>query len=104
MTEIYSVAALPENGYQLFKSTCSQYEKGRLKDQRTLPKDLRGKPSFRPAYVRCLHGLDNVDRIELLNKVYINSILGHSRTQCPFTRGATRGSGQIHIPNWHLIG
>ena len=20
------------------------------------------------------------------------------------TRGATRGSGQIHIPNWHLIG
>jgi hypothetical protein len=68
----------------------SQYEKGRLKDQRTLPKDLRGKPSFRPAYVRCLHGLDNVDRIELLNKVYINSILGHSRTQCPFTLGATR--------------
>jgi hypothetical protein len=71
MTEIYSVAALPENGYQLFKSICSQYEKGRLKDQRALPKDLRGKPTFRPAYVRCLHGLDNVDRIELLNKVNI---------------------------------
>ncbi|CAB4042784.1 Hypothetical predicted protein, partial [Paramuricea clavata] len=69
MTEIYSVAALPENGYQLFKSICSQYEKGRLKDQRALPKDLRGKPTLRPAYVRCLHGLDNVDRIELLNKV-----------------------------------
>ena len=69
MTEIYAVAALPLGGYELFKKICKKYEKGKLKEQRALPKDMRGKPAFRPSYVRCLHGLDQSDRIELLREV-----------------------------------
>ena len=60
--------------YPLVAMSClrkyaKKYEKGKLKEQRALPKDMRGKPAFRPSYVRCLHGLDQSDRIELLREV-----------------------------------
>jgi hypothetical protein len=60
---------LPEDGYQHFIDVCKKYEKGKLKDQHALAKDMKGKPTFKPVYVRCLSGLDIPDRISLLKKV-----------------------------------
>ena len=39
------------------------------KDQRAMAKDLKVKPTIKPVYIRCLHGLDIVDRLALLKKV-----------------------------------
>ena len=69
LTEIFAVASLPIDGFKLFQDICRQYEKRKLKDQGALAKDLKGKPTFRPVYIRCLHGLDAVDRVQLLDKV-----------------------------------
>lgn len=66
---MFSVAALPEDGWNLFNTICQKYEKGTLKEQRALPKDLIGKPTSRPVYIRCLWGLDAADRLELLKQV-----------------------------------
>ena len=66
---MFAVASLPKIGWELFGKICQKYEKGKLKEQRALAKDIKGKPTFRPIYIRYLHGLVVSDRIELLKKV-----------------------------------
>ena len=39
-------ASLPDDGWKLFNTICKKYEGGKLKDQRALPKDLKGKAAF----------------------------------------------------------
>ena len=65
---MFAVASLPEDGWTLFNNICEKYETGALKNQRALPKDLKGKPTFRANYIRCLQGLEVADRLELLKK------------------------------------
>ena len=66
---MFAVAGLPQEGYECFLNICKKYEKGELKDQRAMAKDLKGKSTIKPVYIRCLHGLDIVDRLALLKKV-----------------------------------
>lgn len=68
---MFLVAALPEDGYKSFLETCQKYEKGLLKEQRAMAKDLKGKPRFKPAYMKCLFGVDVPDRVALLGQVKI---------------------------------
>ena len=63
------MAGLPEEGYKSFLQMCNLFEKGKLKDQCLLAKDLKAKLSVRPFYVKCLFGLDPTDRVALLDKV-----------------------------------
>lgn len=69
LSEVFAVAGLPEDGYRLFVEICQMYEKGQLKEQRATGKDLKGKPTFKPSYVKCLFGLDVPDRVALLGQV-----------------------------------
>jgi hypothetical protein len=62
---------MPEKGYQCFLDICENYEKGKLKDQRAMAKDMKGKPTFKASYIRCLLGLDIPDRLALLEKVNV---------------------------------
>ncbi|XP_028417116.1 uncharacterized protein LOC114541382 [Dendronephthya gigantea] len=41
LSDVFLVAALPEDGYQSFLEMCRKYEKGLLKDQRAMAKDLQ---------------------------------------------------------------
>ncbi|XP_028416236.1 uncharacterized protein LOC114540159 [Dendronephthya gigantea] len=69
LSDVFLVAALPEDGYQSFLEMCRKYEKGLLKDQRAMAKDLQEKPRFKPSYIKCLFGLDVSDRVTLLGQV-----------------------------------
>ena len=48
---------------------CEEYEKGKLKDQHAMAKDMKEKPALKPVSMKCLSGLDMSDRIALLKKV-----------------------------------
>lgn len=66
---MFVVACLPKEGFISFMDICHKYEKGQLKDQRALAKDLKGKPTFKPSYIKCLFGLPVDDRLNLLDQV-----------------------------------
>ena len=68
---MFAMAGLPKQGYKSFLKICNLFEKGKLKDQCPLAKDLKAKPSVRAFYVKCLFGLDAADRVALLEKVMI---------------------------------
>ncbi|XP_028417820.1 uncharacterized protein LOC114542482 [Dendronephthya gigantea] len=81
LSDVFLVAALPEDGYQSFLEMCRKYEKGLLKDQRAMAKDLQEKPRFKPSYIKCLFGLDVSDRVALLGQVKI--FLPFLGVRCP---------------------
>ena len=62
-------ATLPQDGYDSFIEMCRKYETGILKEQRATAKELRGKPTLKPSYIKCLFGIDVPDRVSLLSKV-----------------------------------
>lgn len=66
---MFSIAGLPEAGYKSFLTICQKYEKGKLKHQRALAKDLKGKPTLKPPHIKCMSGLEILDRVALLEQV-----------------------------------
>lgn len=79
LSEVFVIAGLPEKGYKFFVEICQKYEKGDLKEQKATAKDLIGKPTFKPSYIKCLFGLDVQDRVALLGQVnkYTSLSYGH---------------------------